>query len=176
MPIDLLGGIMKKPTLVAMAVLLSTVWAGPSEAQSASTAPIAGQWTYRSYVNSADLVNNNASKALSLIFGEGTMTFTSPTPDSLKGTLDLGGGYVLDITGTVQPGQLPGRYGISAVGLGRVGTPTAGWEYDYRADLAYQWPNGVGQVPALVGSVLRAKAHDGGQAGYVASFIAVRHQ
>jgi hypothetical protein len=49
-----------------------------------------------------------------------------------------------------------------------------GWEYDYHAQLAYQWPTGVNQVPALVGTVMRAKAHDGGAAGYVASFIAVR--
>jgi hypothetical protein len=35
-------------------------------------------------------------------------------------------------------------------------------------------PLGVDQAPALIGTVMRAKAHDGGAAGYVASFIAVK--
>src|SRR5215471_17614229 len=55
-----------------------------------------------------------------------------------------------------------GNYIVIAVGHGRPGTVTAGWEYDYRAELAYHWQNGVNQIPALVGSVIRAKAHDGG--------------
>jgi len=32
----------------------------------------------------------------------------------------------------------------------------------------------VDQVPALVGTVIRAKPHNGEAAGYVASFIAVK--
>ena len=35
-------------------------------------------------------------------------------------------------------------------------------------------PNGVNQVLALVGTVIRAKPHGGAPAGYVASFIAVK--
>jgi hypothetical protein len=34
--------------------------------------------------------------------------------------------------------------------------------------------NGVNQVPALVGSVIRAEPHGSAPAGYVASFIAVK--
>ena len=49
-----------------------------------------------------------------------------------------------------------------------------GWEYDYHGHLAHQWPNGVNQVPALVGTVIRAKPHGAAPAGYVASFVAVR--
>ena len=63
---------------------------------------------------------------------------------------------------------------IHMVGSGRTGTGTAGWEYDYHGNVAYEWPNGINQVPALVGSVLRAKPHGPAQAGYVASFIAVK--
>jgi hypothetical protein len=63
---------------------------------------------------------------------------------------------------------------VEIVGAGRNGTGTAGWEYDYRGQLAYQWPNGVNQVPALVGTVIRAKPHGASPAGYVASFIAVK--
>ena len=112
---------------------------------------------------------------LALIFGEGIFIFVTRSPESLKDTLDLGGGYVLDIEGTAQPDGKAGNYIVIAVGHGRPNTVTAGWEYDYRAELAYHWQNGVNQIPALVGSVIRAKAHDGGAAGYVASFVAVRH-
>jgi hypothetical protein len=47
--------------------------------------------------------------------------------------------------------------------------------YDYDGVLAYHWPDGVNQTPAIVGSVIRVKPHDGAPAGYVASFIAVKH-
>jgi hypothetical protein len=108
---------------------------------------------------------------LSIIFGEGVYAFEPPSGTALTGTLDMGGGYVLDLKGTVTQ-TAPLSVAIS--GYGRAGTPAAGWEYDYNAALAYQWPNGVNQMPALVGSVIRAKPHDGGAAGFVASFIAVK--
>jgi hypothetical protein len=57
--------------------------------------------------------------------------------------------------------------------LGRPGTRTDAWEYDYYAWPAYVWPAGVNQVPCLVGKVLRAKPHNGGKAGVTAYFIAV---
>ncbi|WP_162561114.1 hypothetical protein [Methylobacterium terrae] len=89
--------------------------------------------------------------------------------ESVAGTLDMGGGYVLDLSGGVVAGG-----DVALVGLGRDATPTAGWQYDYRFAPAHRWPNGVNQVPALVGTVIRAKPHDGAPAGTVASFIAVR--
>jgi hypothetical protein len=136
---------------------------------------ISGQWTYRSYVNTSDLVNGDAAKALALIFGEGTFTFQVTSTRVLSGTLDMGGGYVLDLKGKVEPATRNAPLRVEIAGFGRPSTPTAGWEYDYHGELAYQWPKGVGQVPALVGSVLRAKPHNGSPAGYVASFIAVSH-
>jgi hypothetical protein len=63
---------------------------------------------------------------------------------------------------------------VEIVGTGRPNTGTANWEYDYHGQLAYQWPNGVDQVPAIVGNVIRAKPHNGNPAGVVASFIAVK--
>jgi hypothetical protein len=51
---------------------------------------------------------------------------------------------------------------------------TANWEYDYKASSTPKWPNGVGQVPTLVGTVIRAKRHDGQPAGVVASFISIK--
>lgn len=42
-----------------------------------------------------------ALKALNLAFGEGVMAF-APTGNFFTGTLDMGGGFVLDLTGTMQ--------------------------------------------------------------------------
>jgi hypothetical protein len=139
----------------------------------ANDPPLAGKWTYRSYINSRDLVND-AAGALALIFGQGILTFVTPTNTSLLGTLDMGSGLVLDLQGTIKRGAQDEALTIAIVGNGRAGTQTDGWEYDYHGYLAYQWPNGVNQVPAFIGSVIRAKPHNGSPAGFVASFIAVR--
>jgi hypothetical protein len=143
--------------------------AAPSSDQS-----VAGKWTYRSFVNTPELVGNDPNKALDLIFGEGVFTFEITPDAALKGTLDMGGGFVLDLQGTARPAAPDALLAVEIVGNGRPDTPTAGWEYDYRANLAYQWPNGVNQTPALVVTVIRAKPHDGNPAGVVASFIAVK--
>jgi hypothetical protein len=153
-----------------------------------------GKWTDRSYLNRADVVvnddpepavrniaamfgqgstANNAAKALSLIFGEGVVTFDPPSGNTVTGTFDMGGGYVLDLKGTMQTSS-SGDISVELFGVGRTGTPTANWEYDYRANMTPKWPNGVNQIPTLVGTVIRAKPHDGGAAGVVASFIAIK--
>lgn len=134
---------------------------------------LAGSWTYRSYRNNPTLIGDDANKALALLFAEAVFEFEIPNGATLKGTIDWTGGG-LDLNGTVRPTGEGGAPVVEIIGTGRLGTSTAGWEYDYHAQLAYQWPTGVNQVPALVGTVMRAKAHDGGAAGYVASFIAVK--
>ena len=141
-----------------------------------SSSALAGKWTYRSFHNDpapvAEDPDTAAQKALALIFAEAVFSFEIPTSTTLQGTIDWPGGG-LDLRGTIRPdgaGALPTgdcRHGTTRHG-------TAGWEYDYRGQLAYQWPNGVNQVPALVGSVIRAKPHNGAPAGYVACFIAVK--
>ena len=85
----------------------------------------------------------------------------------------MGGGLVLDLRGKATTGA-DRLVTLDVAGVGRVGTGTDGWEYDYFAWPAYMWPTGVKQVPSLVGTVLRAKPHNGGKAGVTASFIAVR--
>jgi hypothetical protein len=157
---------------------------------------LAGQWTYRSYRNDAAVLVNadtdpavqaltpiygdgvttaaSAMKALDLIFGEGIITFDPPAGNALTGNLDMGGGLVLDFKGTMQIAP-SGDIGIAVIGTGRAGTKTDGWEYDYKATTAPKWPNGVDQVPTLVGTVIRAKPHNGAPAGVVASFIAIKH-
>jgi hypothetical protein len=86
----------------------------------------------------------------------------------------MGGGLVLDLKGTMQTTP-SGDIGIVVIGTGRSGTKTDGWEYDYQATTTPKWPNGVDQVPTLVGTVIRAKPHNGAPAGVVASFIAIKH-
>jgi len=50
------------------------------------------------------------------------------------------------------------------------------WVYDYQGYLVPDWPDGVNQVAAIVGSVIRTVAHSGGNApaGVVCSFYAVK--
>jgi hypothetical protein len=148
-----------------------------TSARAQSSSVLAGKWTYRSFHNDpapvADDPDTAAQKALALIFAEAVFTFEIPTETTLKGALDWPGGG-LDLQGTISPDTAGAGPLVAIVGTGRPGTGTAGWEYDYRGQLAYQWRNGVRQVPALVGSVIRAKPHGGAPAGYVASFIAVK--
>jgi hypothetical protein len=134
---------------------------------------IAGDWMYRSYLNNPDPVGGDPQKALDDIFGEGVFTLATPTPDTVTGAFDMGGGLVLDLRGQVSAGT-GGLLTVRMAGLGRPGTGADGWEYDYYAWPAFMWPAGVNQVPSLVGTVLRAKPHNGGKAGVTASFIAVR--
>ena len=156
---------------------------------------ITGKWTYRSYLNDASVMVNAdadpavqaltpiygdvvttaaaALKALNLVFGEGIMSFDPPTGNSFTGTLDMGGGFVLDLKGTMQTAAT-GGIDVTVIGTGRSGTKTDNWEYDYRASTTPKWPNGVNQVPTLVGTVIRAKPHNGAPAGVVASFIAIK--
>ncbi len=169
-----------------------------SEAVPATSADasITGKWTYRSYRNRADIIvnadaepsvqalgaiygqevetANAALKALSLVFGEGIMTFDPPSGSSISGNLDMGGGFVLDLKGTMQPLAGAGILALEIFGTGRAGTPTENWEYDYKAFMTPKWPNGVNQIPAFVGTVIRAKPHGSAPAGVVASFVSIK--
>lgn len=137
--------------------------------------PFAAKWTYRSYHNRPEvIVDQDAALALSLIFGEGVFTFENTDLKVLKGTFDMGGGFLLDLEGTVRWQTYVSPAIFEFTGKGRPGTPTDGWQYDYVGYLAWQWPDGIGQVPAIVGTVLRTKPHGKAQAGYVASFIATK--
>jgi hypothetical protein len=172
--------------------LFETV-SGPASSWDTS---LPGKWTYRSYLNRADILVNadpdpavvaldpiygqgnagtasSALKALNLVFGEGLMTFGQPSANNIAGTADFGGGFVLDLKGTIQT-TAAGDIAVDLVGTGRPGTPTDNWEYDYKATTTPKWPNGIGQIPTLVGTVIRAKPHGTAKAGVVASFIAIK--
>jgi hypothetical protein len=131
---------------------------------------LAGKWTYRSFFNDPAMVGDDKQKAYDLIFAEATFIFEI-SGTYLKGIIDWGSGG-LDLTGTVCPA---GPLTVQIVGMGRPGTESEGWRYDYNGTLAYEWPNAVKQVPALVGTVIRVNAHGPeSPAGVTASFIAVK--
>ena len=133
-----------------------------------------GMWTYRSFLSRTALVGSDAAAALGLIFGEGIMSFHALSPDKIEGGLAMGEDYAMTLHGREWPSD--DGTGFAIEGFGVDGTPTQGWRYDYRGVCAWTWPNGVDQVPCLIGSVTRVGAHGGNApAGVTASFIAVRH-
>jgi hypothetical protein len=136
-----------------------------------------GSWTYRSFHNKHTRVYPAAPPtAHGLILQEAVFKLETPTDTTLQGTIELSGGGVLDIDltgGEVRPAEVPPEFTFR--GTGRPGTGTAGWEYVYHGHLTRQWPNGINQRPALVGSVIRLKPHgEAAPAGSVYPFIAVK--
>ncbi len=65
--------------------------------------------------------------------------------------------------------------------VGNNAAPPSGeeWIYDYEGYVIKPWPNGVDQVPAIVGTIVRVIPHSNGSggtapAGVVAQWIAVK--
>ncbi len=135
---------------------------------------LSGSWTYRSYLNDPAPIGGDANKALALLFGEGQLTFTGGADPNFKAVLDFGGGAAMDLSGVVVGGNAIAPQVLLITGTGREGTSTAKWVYQYQGYVVPDWPQGVDQVPAIVGTVVRTIAHGSGAAGVVVSFIAVK--
>jgi hypothetical protein len=135
---------------------------------------LSGSWTYRSYHNIVKLVAQDQQAALALILGEGVFELHQYDDGRVEGWLGMETGDALRVTGSV--GTTGGGLNFTLSGEGLEGTPTAGWQYDYRGVVGHKWRNAVDQVPSLLGTLVRVKAHGpNSPAGYTASFIAVRH-
>ena len=135
---------------------------------------LSGRWTYRSYHNLAKLVGEDQQAALALILGEGVFELHLSEDSRVEGGLGMENGCALRITGLLRTTGNGPEFTLRGEGLD--GTPTAGWRYDYRGFVGHMWPDAVDQVPSLLGTVVRVKAHGpNAPAGYTASFIAVRH-
>ncbi len=134
---------------------------------------LVGTWTYRSFKNDPTSMAGNPQGMLSLFFAQAEFRFKAVNDVAFEGTIDWNGGG-LDLSGVLIPGGSQTPVAFSIVGMGRPGTGTDGWQYDYSGCLAYTWLNGIDQIPALVGTLVRVKPHDGEPAGYTASFIAVK--
>lgn len=133
-----------------------------------NASPLLGEWHYRSFLN---------QKAVE-IFGEGVIWITQADAAGLKGTGTFGtpGEYDVEFTGFCGFG-IPVTIHMRGIGTGTLNRGK--WIYDYVGYLVPAWHQGVMQVPAIVGSVVRTQTYedDGKQpqpAGVVASFIAVR--
>src|SRR5262245_57148118 len=114
---------------------------------------LSGHWTYRGYRNLTNLAGEDPQAALALIFAEGVFELYQSDDGRVEGGLGMKTGYALRITGSVETmGNGPS---FALIGEGLDGTATAGWRYDYRGVVGYMWPNGVDQVPSLLGTVVR---------------------
>jgi len=132
--------------------------------------PFVGKWTYRSFLNDPD----PAKPFNDLEFGVGAISIEEGPIAALVGVIG-GQGWSLALKGARSYGD-PMRARFQGVGI--VGGET--WIYDYVGYLVPDWPNGVEQRPAIVGSVVRSLPHSGSNpgtvnpAGVVASFVAVK--
>ena len=132
--------------------------------------PFVGTWAYRSFLNDADV--NKAFNDLE--FGRGTIVIEEAPMQSLKGTIG-GPTWSLTLKGARAYGN---PMHARCQGVGQVKGEQ--WIYDYEGYLVPDWPNGVDQIAAIVGSVIRTIPHSGDQpgtvnpAGVVASFYAVK--
>ena len=132
--------------------------------------PLVGSWTYRSFLNDPDI----GTAFNDLEFGRGTIVIEEGPMAALKGTIG-GPGWSLALKGSRAYGS---PMQVRFQGTGVVGG--AQWIYDYEGWLVPDWPNGIGQVPAIVGSVIRTIPHPGdgagvvNPAGVVCSFYAVK--
>ena len=126
-----------------------------------------GNWTYRSLRNLP-----MGTPFTNLKFAEAVMRFQRTSGDSVFGVLDMGPGYALNLKGKLTTSNDATTFYIQGDGVPNTGT--ANWEYDYKGFVVPKWKNGVKQVDACTGSLLRAKPHDGAPAGETASFYMIR--
>jgi len=128
--------------------------------------PFVGNWSYRSYVNDPNL----ATAPNDLLFGIATLNLAESAYGKVAGSIG-GQDWSLSLAGEYRAGD---PRAVRFQGTGNInGEP---WVYDYLGYLVPDWPNGIAQRAAIVGSVIRTVTHSNGQApaGVVASFIAVK--
>lgn len=144
---------------------------------------ITGIWTYRSWLNSDDLT----TPLDKLLFGSGYIqineaafnTFSGkifgPKSDKNPNPVDKPYSWELDLKGSMNYGD-PFSFRFQGKGI----VSGSEWIYDYQGYMVKPWPNGVNQVPSIVGTIVRTIPHpngDGGisPAGVVCSWYAVRY-
>src|SRR5689334_10649281 len=112
----------------------------------------AGSWTYRSFYNKPEEVDDFNDIRL----WQAVLTLEADGPDMIRGRLGAGG-YDLEVRGSTSFDNGTATIKLRATGL--TGTPTEGWIYDYTGILAPAWPEGDAQRPAIVGTVIRTLPH-----------------
>ena len=129
--------------------------------------PFVGSWAYRSYYNDPDLKKDSND----ILLGSGVLEIAEAPVANVAGKIG-GEGWSLTLQGARAYGN-PMSAWFKGSGL----IDGNQWQYDYICYLVPHWPIGTAQVPALVGSVVRAIPHpgDGGAihpAGVVGSWFA----
>lgn len=130
-----------------------------------------GTWTYRSFLSITD-VNADFN---SLEFGRGNIRIDDAPMNVFSGLI-YGDGWQLALNGSITYGN---PAALRFQGKGVVGGEE--WIYDYEGYVVKPWPNGIDQVPAIVGTIVRTIPHSSGSggvapAGVVAQWIAVKQQ
>lgn len=134
---------------------------------------LTGYYTYRSFLNRPD----PADDLNAILFGEGELFLFASPDGSVQGTLAFPPAPLaaekdfMDVTGRVT-GWSP--LAVELEGVGRPETGTADFDYRYQGVMAPTFGEALNQRAALVGTVLRAKPHGSAQAGFTASFVAVK--
>jgi hypothetical protein len=131
--------------------------------------PFLGDWTYRSFINDPDISKDFHD----LEFGRGELVIEDFAPGSFNGRLVFSDTYQFKLSGSSSLDHPP--FSVRFQGVGDT-ADSQGQIYDYIGYLVPDWPNGIGQRPAIVGSVIRTVAHNGGKAaaGVVSSWIALK--
>jgi len=132
---------------------------------------IGGEWTYRSMLNNPiDTIPFN-----NLEFATAIMQLSTYDNDSISGILDMGSSGKLIMKGKIYYYNT-NISNFELQGDGVKETNTQGWIYNYYGFIVPKWKQGVNQVDALVGSVVRSVDHGQAKAGKVASFYMVRRK
>ncbi len=136
--------------------------------QTPNIGSLTGNWTYRSFLSDPDL----STAFNDLEFGRGTITIREAPMGVFEGTIG-GPGWSLALNGSINYGD---PWSVRFQGKGLVGGEE--WIYDYSGCVMKPWPNGVNQVPAMTGTIVRTIPHASGSggtspAGVVANWIAV---
>jgi hypothetical protein len=130
--------------------------------------PLIGRWTYRSFVGNPDIDADFGS----LEFGRGELVVEYVCPGTFIGRLIFDDAYQFRLQGVANPGDPPT---IRFRGVGDA-ADSAGQIYDYFGCLMPLWSYPTRKRLVIVGSTVRAVAHNGEAAfaGQAASFIAIK--
>jgi hypothetical protein len=153
--------------VVVISICSVCVYCTNKSSQGGSNISLDGKWTYRSLHNYPI-----DSPFCNLEFATAVMHLKIDSQNSISGLLDMGPGYSLKLNGNAVMSDTTTSFFLQ--GLGIPNTKTENWEYDYRGLTIKRWKEGINQVDACVGSVIRVKPHGSAKAGKTASFYLVR--
>ena len=142
----------------------------PTKPTTAVQSPLLGRWTYRSFLNHPDAAVDFGE----LEFGRGELLVEYVSPGTFIGRLIFAEAYQFRLSGVTEFGDPP-TFRLRGVGDAEDSMDQI---YDYFGCLMPLWPYPVRKRLIIVGSVVRAVAHNGDEApaGQAASFIAVKRE